>query len=332
MTASRDSARGRPRIELGGRTGTISPLEQGFGYLPFRSPCLPSFLMDRSATPMRTTSNNNHAVLLGAHLQRLSLAACLALAATSVAAGQIRVGGTGSALGTMRLLGDAFAKLGSKLDLQVLPHLGSSGGLRAVQSGAIDIAVISRPPKPEELGAGLMAYEYGRTPFVLVTSKVTPHGLSRSTFADMLSGRITQWPDGTPVRLVLRPASDIDSELVAAMSPQIAEALALARAREGLIVASTDKDAADDAERLPGSLAVNTLALLMSEKRKLNVLALDGVVPSVQALAQGRYPHFKPLYLVTRADATVAVQRFVGFVKSAEGRAILEAHGHLVRH
>lgn len=265
-----------------------------------------------------------------ARLRRLSLATLLSLAALSAAAAPIRVGGTGSALGTMRLLGDAFAKDDSKLRLQVVPNLGSSGGLRALQKGAIDIAVISRPLKPEELAAGLTAYEYGRSPFVLVTNKTDARDLSRDALADMLSGRTSRWPDGTPVRPVLRPASDGDSDLLAAFSPKIAEALAQARAREGLVVASTDQDAADEAERLPGSLAANTLALVLSEKRTLNVLALDGVTPSVKALVQGQYPHFKSLYLVTRPDARVPVNRFIAFVKSAQGRALLEAHGHFV--
>ena len=83
------------------------------------------------------------------------------------------------------------------------------------------------------------------------------------------------------------------------------------------MVASTDQDAADEAERLPGSLAANTLALVLSEKRPLNVLALDGVTPSVKALVQGQYPHFKSLFIVTRPDAAASVNRFIAFVKSA---------------
>jgi phosphate transport system substrate-binding protein len=291
---------------------------------------LASKVHDRRLVSMNNASRAVHAGAVRTRLLRLLLAAYAVMFGTPVLAESIRVGGTGSAIGTMRLLADAYLRKDSQVRLTVVPNLGSTGGLRALQAGAIDIAVISRLAKPEELGHALVAYEYGRSPFVLVSKDAKVRGLSLDNVADMIRSPTSQWPDGTPVRLVLRPVSDHDSALFASFSPQIADALRQARAREGLVVAASDQDAADAAERLSGALATNTLALVLSEKRRLHVLALDGVMPSVQALADARYPFFKPLSLVTRADATAPVQRFVAFVKSAEGRAILEANGHLV--
>lgn len=260
----------------------------------------------------------------------LLCALLLSGAAFHAGAQALRIGGTGSALGTMRLLADALAKQKpTQPALTIVPNLGSSGGLRALKAGAIDIALISRPLKPEE-AAGLVGFEYGRSPFVFVTSKTGVRNITPSAVADFLSGRADSWPDGQPVRFVLRPVSDGDNAYLASFSPAIAAALKIAHQRPGMVVAPTDQDAADEAEHLPGSLAVNTLALLLSEHRKLNVIAFNGVAPSVKALADGSYPYFKPVVMVTPGEPSGAVLRFIEFVKSPQARAILEVNGHLV--
>ena len=247
-----------------------------------------------------------------------------------VAAQGLRLGGTGSAIGTMRLLGEALAKQDKSFQYTVVPNLGSSGGLRALQGGAIDIALISRPLKPDEMAAGLVTYEYGRSPFVIVTNKPGVRNLTAAAIADYLSGRSAFWPDGAPVRVVMRLASDGDNGYIAALSPLIADALALAHQRPGMVMATTDQEAADEAERLPGSLAFTTLALIHSEQRPLQVVAFDGVAPTVRALAEGRYPHAKPLSIITRGAPSGAAARFVEFIKSPAGRALLKANGHFV--
>jgi phosphate transport system substrate-binding protein len=148
--------------------------------------------------------------------------------------------------------------------------------------------------------------------------------------ADILSGRTTSWPDGQPVRFVMRPQSDGDNVYLASMSRDIETALKIAHQRPGMIMSPTDQEAADETERLPGSLAVNTLALILSEQRKLNVIAFNGVMPSAKALAAGAYPYFKPLLIVTRGAPSGALLQFIDYLKSPQGRAILEANGHFV--
>jgi phosphate transport system substrate-binding protein len=243
----------------------------------------------------------------------------------------IRAGGTGSALGTMQLLASAFLKKHAQPNvITLVPNLGSSGGLRALKAGAIEMAFISRVPTADDAAAGLVAFEYGRSPFVFVTSMNNVTSITPAEVADFLSGRKLAWPDGESVRFVMRQPSDADNEHIAAFSPDIAAALKTAHSRDGLVVALTDQEAADQAEHLPGSLAVNTLALILSEHRKLHVLNFNGLVPSVKTLADGTYPYYKRLFIVTKGPATGTALEFIEFIKSPAGRAMLEANGHVV--
>ena len=77
-----------------------------------------------------------------------ALAVCAAFALTGVATAQtqeIKIGGTGAALGTMQVLAQAYAKTRPDAKITVLPSMGSGGGIKAVLAGAIQIGVSSRP-------------------------------------------------------------------------------------------------------------------------------------------------------------------------------------------
>jgi ABC-type phosphate transport system substrate-binding protein len=69
--------------------------------------------------------------------------------------------------------------------------------------------------------------------------------------------------------------------------------------------------------------------LILSEGRSLNPLRLNDVPPVLKGKPNPAYPLTKPLYLLVAADAKPAVQRFVTFIQSPQGQAILEQNGFL---
>ena len=258
-----------------------------------------------------------------------ALLCCASLPPVQAAAEVLRAGGTGAALGTMRVLADAMKKRDPQFTLELVPNLGSGGGLKALDRGLIHFALISRPLSADETAKGMQAMEYARTPFVIATARKGVGSMTLGQLADVYSAKQTTWPDGSPIRLVLRPANDGDTALLAAFSPAVKEALARAMAREGMVTGVTDQDSADEIARLPGGLGTSSLALILSERRPLHVVPVDGVTPSVRTLGDGTYPHSKSLFIVTRSTPPEAVQRFASFVRSAEGRAILAETGHV---
>ena len=246
-------------------------------------------------------------------------------------ADELRIGGTGSALGTMRLLGTAFGAGHPEIVVKVVPNLGSAGSIQAVAHGAIDLAVTSRPMKQDELKLGARELEYGRTPFVFAVS--TKSGITETTLAQLAAiyaGRQAKWPDGGDIRPILRPAGDSDSDMVKSLSPEIAQAHALAEKRPGIRISNTDQDAADDLEQIPGAIGPTSLALILTEDRKLRALKLDGKEPTAKNLASGAYPYAKRLFMVMRNMRSAPANLFVAFVQSPAGRKVLVEQGHWV--
>jgi phosphate transport system substrate-binding protein len=254
-----------------------------------------------------------------------------ALAQVTAHAEEIRIGGTGGSLPVMQLLGTEYAKLHPDTHIVMVPSLGSTGGMEALLKGAIEVAVTSRPLKDSERTMGALAIEYARSPLAFVTSAKTPiNEITMQQLVDIYSGKMDKWPDGTRIRLVLRPQGDSDSVMLQNISPAMRQAKLQAEARPGILLAISDQENAKALESLPGSFGACTVSQIVTEKRALKVLKLDGVEPNAATIAAGRYPHYKPLYLVTGSKSPPAAHQFVAFARSSQGRQILARSGHWV--
>lgn len=255
----------------------------------------------------------------------------LLMPVTGTSADTIRIGGTGSATPAISLLSKAYVNSsGAQSNPTLVPNLGSSGSLRALEAGALELAVMGRRPKANERQDGLSITSLAATPFVLVTSRTDTQNITTAELADYLSGRQTTWPDKQPVRLVLRPQSDGDTKLLASLAPEVAEAVKIAHTRPGLVIAGTDQEAAELAEKLPGSLSVSSLALIHADRHKLQVLSFNGVAPSTVALREGRYPFAKQFILVSRQPLSPALSHFIAFSQSPTARKLLESSSHVI--
>ncbi|WP_413437411.1 substrate-binding domain-containing protein [Sulfuriferula sp. GW1] len=241
---------------------------------------------------------------------------------------KLRIGGTGCAIATMQTLGKAFTKIHPEATVVITPSLGSSGGIKAMLAGSIDLAISSRDLKPAERAQGVLASEYARTPFVFAVSpRNSVAAITTNELVRIYSGDSTLWPDGKKLRLVLRPPEESDTDIVKSMSPEMNRAMQIALAREGMIRAITDQDSADKLEKILGAIGTSTLAQIISEQRALKPLILNGVTPSLDTLAEGKYPYFKTLLMVSSPKPSPLTQAFIAFVRSAVGRQILAKNG-----
>lgn len=246
-----------------------------------------------------------------------ALASPLLYAADAPQQQEITIGGTGAAIGLMKAIGDDFVRTHPGVRIQVLPSLGSGGGVKALVAGALQVAVTSRVLTDDERTKPVRAIEFARTPFVFVVQRNNPvSGASLDEIADAFAGKRKTWPDGQPVRPVLRPLSDVDTKLVADISPALQQAIATAHQLPGKNIAITDTDIADELERVPGSIGTSTLVLVRAEQRALKPLSIGGVEPTVDNMRRGAYRYQKSIYIIVRNDAPPTVRAFVEHLQS----------------
>jgi len=244
-------------------------------------------------------------------------------------ANTLRMGGVGAATRLLPELFEGFEN-SAKLELEVIPSLGSNGGLRALADGVLDMAVSGRPLTEQERAAGLRPVLSIRTPFVLVTSHPQPNGLRSSEIADVFKSLRPTWRDGAPIRIILRPRSDSDTTVLGNMFPGMVAAIETARQRPDVPIAATDQDNADLAERLGGSLSAATLTQIIAERRALRLVTLDGIEPSLAALEDGSYPYAKTLDFIVSSRIAPHAEAFIAFLRSSAGQATLRSKGSVL--
>lgn len=272
-------------------------------------------------------------------LLSIAYSACLALALLAAFPGSVpaadravlRIGGTGSGTVLLDRLTKAFLKKNRDVDVEIVyPVLGSSGGMRALADGRIDVAVIGRKAKPDEHPGQLEIMPYAKTPLVLATSrKKGQAGFSKAQFQTILENGGGTWNDGKRINLVLRQPSESDMRTLESLSPEIQAALGKLIKLPSTVTADTDLDALDLLTRTPDSLGPTTLGLLMLHDSALVPLTLDGVVPNLSTMDSGAYPLAKILYVAFKSGVPSApVERFIKWLHSAEAVSLLQSAGH----
>jgi phosphate transport system substrate-binding protein len=254
----------------------------------------------------------------------------LSAASSTEAQQPLRLAGTGSAVAAMTRLGAAAEAQDPALRVRVLPSLGSTGAIRAVTEGAIDVAVSGRPLRDKERALGVVSREVARTPFLFaVGPRVGATSLTTDDLAAIYMGTLIAWPDGQRIRVVLRPPSDADTDVLRSISPEVARAVDAASRRPGMLVAVTNTECGEMLARSPGSVGPSTLLQLRSETHRLRALQWNGVDPTLENLASGRYPLRKSVHLVFRSPASESVRRFLAFLASPGAHGLLREMGAL---
>jgi len=243
----------------------------------------------------------------------------------------VTIGGTGSSSPIVRILFDAFRQDHPNLSLTVItPPLGSGGGLKALAEGRIDLTVVARPLKPAEAALFGQTFDWITTPYVLAS----PNGKRETGFtledlANVYQSRQQQWDSGAPIRLVLRTLDDSETQTLAAMSPEMDLAVHNAVQRPGMVIAMDDLEAIDIITRTPNALGGTSLGLMRSLGAPLNAFPINGVMPTVAALKDGRYPWRKTLSVVLPKQPGQAAQQFADFLRSDKAASLLARYDYL---
>lgn len=235
----------------------------------------------------------------------------------------IRIGGSGAGLGALRHLGDSFTAQNPEIRVNVLPSLGTPGGLRALIAADIDIALALRELTAAEKAQGITETVCVATAMIYVTSRPAPTALTRAQLPGIYANPAPSWPDGQPLKIILRSRAGSENAYLATLIPGMAPAMDAAYRRPGMPVGATDQENADLALRTAGSLAVTTLLQVRAEHLALTILPIDGFAPSAASIADKTYPFPLRLCLVVRANAAPATTAFLSHITSTAGQALL---------
>lgn len=228
-----------------------------------------------------------------------------------------------------RLLARAFARTRPHVRIR-LETVGSTNGIALAAAGAVHVGLVSRPFRDAHEARGLTFRPYAKTAVVIGADPNVPEvTLAAADLLGLYRGT-TEWWGSRDVALFTREEGDSSVASLKQALPGFTEAYAAALKTSRWTVLYSEPMMHEALLIFPFALGLSDLGTILIERLPIKALSIDGVAPTLENVASGRYPFTKILALVWREDAaSPSVRAFVEFVESAEAAAILTSHGYL---
>jgi len=217
-------------------------------------------------------------------------------------------------------LSEAYMKLHSEISIDVQGG-GSSAGIMSAQTNTADIGMSSRKLKDNE--KSLWSVEIARDGLAVIINPKNPiTSLTLSQVRDIYAGVITNWSQ----------LGGIDKKIHVITRE---EGSGTRSAFEDLLMNKIEIDPRSIVQDSNGTVrqlvgddvnAIGYISLGLVNER-VKALELDGVAATRENVLNGTYILSRPYLFVTASEPVGEVKKFIEFVLSAEGRALLDLEG-----
>lgn len=215
-------------------------------------------------------------------------------------------------------------KTGVKISLE---GGGATRGIVDVAAGTADMGGTCRHELPREDERGVRLIPVGWDALVvLVHPSNKINNLTLDQLKGIYTGKITNW----------KQVGGIDHKiLVVARAGKIS---GVGRMFRELVFKNPEQDFTADARIVEESAGVeqvvekNTGAIAVSgvssaHKRAVKLVRVNDKAPVRENIADGSYLLYRPLYLVSKQNASEEVRKFIAFAQSDEGQAVISGEG-----
>ena len=261
---------------------------------------------------------------LSGFVRRIAFAAILVVGAA--AAEELVVPGSGNNEFVLRELAKAFNNRQTQHRVTVPPSSGMAGAVRDVSEGVSSLGRVGRPLREAELAKGLTYLPMGRDAIAVAGgAAVTAHKISTEQLKAVFSGKISEWTalggQPAPIRVIGKESTDAIRSQITAYFKDLTYA-------DTVKMAHLDTQLLELLDRYPTSFAIINRSALGACKTKVVTLALDGVEPSLENIANGRYPLIMEFGLIHKnTGLSPAGKAFIEFIRSADGEKTLRSYG-----
>lgn len=217
-------------------------------------------------------------------------------------------------------------------EVNVIVRAGGSGvGITSLIDGTCDVADSSRAIKQKELdnafkkGRQIKAHTIAMDAIVLIVNPANGlEDLSKQQVKDIFTGKIKNWKElgGSDLKIVTVSRDSASGTFEAFME----YGLDKKRVRPDALTQSSNQGVANIVAQTPGAIGYIGIGYISP---KVKALKYNGVAASRETVLKNKYSLSRPLFMYTASDMKPEVKKFMDFVKSAEGSALVEEAGFL---
>ncbi len=245
----------------------------------------------------------------------------------------LRIAGSGSCIPMTRLLAEKFMEANPDKKAMVYDSIGSTGGVRAVRAGDIDIALMSRPLKQSEKKApSLRLVPLARVAAVVaVNTSAGVESISRQELEDIFMGKKKVWSNGTPIVVLQREKGDSSHAAIGSVIEDFGR-INMDAYREGKRrILFKDQQMISALAGTTGAVGITDTGIVrFSGSRFIRMLAYENQPPTAENLEQGTYPFYKDLsFVVASGPGDERVEAFLDFVETDAAQEALLTMGYI---
>ena len=242
---------------------------------------------------------------------------------------EIKIGGSSSSYGFMQPLGKIYESKVENTKITFQPASQSGAGIAGVKEGILEIASVARELKPEEDPEGQLEYSPIAKDGVVVATHPTVTGVSNLTTEQLkkiYSGAIKNWQElggeNVPIVLLDRPEDESPKKML--RKYYLGKDLKISPDAVSL---RTEGDLIDSIQNTPYSIGVFSLGYSLNNNLPVNHLSLDGVKPTVENVATGKYKMVRNYGVVIKKEPSESITSFIDFIYSPEGTDTIKKIG-----
>ena len=211
---------------------------------------------------------------------------------------------------------------------------GSGQGIKAIQEKIADFGAISRESKPEEKASITKEYVIAKDGVaVVVNPATTVTNLTLDQINKIYTGQIKNWKEvggaDAPIVVVSREEGSgtrgAFTEITKVLTKDAAGKETDGTTADALVQGSTGA-VMQTVATTPNTIGYVSLGSLSDTVKAVDV---EGVTPSTETVLSGEYKISRPFIYITGGELTEAAQKYIDFVMSADGQALVEENGFI---
>ena len=237
------------------------------------------------------------------------------------------VAGSGTNLPVTAKLAEAYTKKYGR-SVEIPPSIGTGGAVLALDSGALELGLISRPLTPQELDSGLRAIPYAKVGIVFGAPMAVPdNNMTAEELLKVHQGTKTTWSNGKTIFVIIREKHDSSNQVLYKLIPGWQAAIDQSIGQRRWQVAYKDAEVPPAILNTPWSLGLTDSTEVAMRKMSIKALRVNGIEPDAKNIADGTYPYSKELWFAYKGMLTDRAKHFIEYVKSEDGKAVIAALG-----
>lgn len=198
---------------------------------------------------------------------------------------------------------------------------GSTAGIQAVMNQTVSIGMSSRSLKGNERTLNTITICHDGIS-VILNAKNPLSNLTLKQISDIYNGKITNWKElGWLPRRIDAVTREEGSGTRSAFEELVMKEKEI---DDSIMVQDSNGSVKEVVATDPYAIGYISLGLV---DKKVKSLSIDGVIPTIKSIKSGRYKIVRPFLYVTNGELDVSAKKFVDYVLSKDGQAILRKEG-----